>query len=287
MIRWCRIMFLTVAVLCQLPPRALAQGLNLQSGVIRMEAEHFTIRLTDNYRYINAADTVRIMVDIWGNPRAQVLEQNPLGMIVDKNFVAEAGAAGIMITVSHDGHILDKDAHRLDDDALLQVIRKDSTNRNKEREAVGADPVTDLDWAVEPYYDRNAHKVYWAKNISFGKDRVRTLNYAVRALGRESTIHFNAISRMDRLNPIKRAMQNIMANSEFDPGFRYQDFNPRRHRLAEYGLVGLVAGRVKLKPGFIQNIWNALMGSSGMMLGSLAALAIMGRYMLRRRLPEF
>lgn len=273
-----RLFFICIALLCQMPSHvALA---------LRIDDEHFSIDLPDDYRFVDAAETTQIMTRIWGNPATHVNEQAPLGMIVAKNFSRSSVRWGIIITATHDGHVMDKDAARIDDGSLLQAIRREYFRLNKDRKAAGSAPVTSLDWAVEPHYDRSSNKVVFAKDIGFGKKGTRTLNYAVRVLGRENAIHFTAVGNMEDMPMIALALQAILVTSRFDSGFQYRDFNPRYHRVAEYGLLGLIAGQPKLRLGPMQGAIRAF--SMSLLIVALGGLAIMlGRYVIRRRLPEF
>jgi uncharacterized membrane-anchored protein len=261
----------------------------LADSAFRLDDEHFSFRLDSNLRFIDAKETARIMIEDWGNPASHVMEQNPLGMIVDQNFPRNS-TWGIVITASHDGHIPDKDAKKIDNDGILQTLRKEYKRMNRERKSAGQAPVTSLDWALEPQYDKRRHQISWAKTLGFGPSETRTLNYAVRILGRENAIHLNAVGSMDQLAAITRSMQTIIAGSAFDEGFRYEDFNALYHRRADYGLVGLVAGPPKSKASRLENLWQNLTGhtnSQYMIAGLFGFVVVLGRLMTRRRLPEF
>ncbi|WP_141731754.1 DUF2167 domain-containing protein [Oligoflexus tunisiensis] len=260
----------------------------LADSVYRLDDEHFSLRLDSRLRFIDAKETARIMIEDWGNPAPHVMEQNPLGMIVDQNF-PKGSTWGIVMTASHDGHIPDKDAKSIDNESILQILRKEYKRMNSQRKAAGTAPVTSLDWALEPQYDRRRHQITWAKTIGFGRNETRTLNYAVRILGRENAIHLNAVGPMDQLAAITRSMQAVIAGSAFDEGYRYEDFNALYHRTADYGLVGLVAGPSQQKTSRWEMLWQNLGGGSShfMIAGLFGFVVVLGRWLTRRRLPEF
>jgi len=283
-----RLFLICVTIVCQFPSH-----IALASSHFRLDEEHFSLRLDATQRFIEPAETVRIMIEDWGNPAAQVMEQNPLGMIVDQDF-PKGSSWGIIITASHDGHIADKDANRISDSSLIGKLRREYLRMNKQRKAAGTAPVTSLHWALEPQYDSQAHHIIWAKKIGFGNDGTRTVNYAARILGRENTIHFNAVGSMDQLDAIARSVQSVLTTSAFDEGFRYRDYDARYHRTADYGLVALIAGQPKLKTHPLQNLWARLSSSSNLMGSSHLTMAVLfgltaalGRWLTRRRLPEF
>jgi uncharacterized membrane-anchored protein len=277
-----RLFLISVAVF-----QLLSSRVALGSALYRLDEEHFSMRLDPSLRFIDAEETVRIMIKDWGNPAAHVMEQDPLGMIVAQNF-PEKTRWGIVITASHDGHIPDQDADHIQRNNLLQILRKEYLRMNKQRKAAGSAPVTRLDWALEPQYHPESHSIVWAKDLSFGRDGSRTLNYAVRILGRENAIHLNAVGSMDQLEVITQSMQSVLAGSVFDEGFRYEDFNPLYHRTAAYGLTGLVTGHVQTRISPIENLWQNMIGSSNLMVAGLFGFAVaLGRWLTRRRLPEF
>lgn len=277
-----RLFLIWVAFCCQ-----FSSHVALANSQFRLDEENFSMRLDPELRFIDAAETVRIMIKDWGNPAAHVMEQNPLGMIVDQSF-PRGSRWGIVITATHDGHVPDKDASRLGNDNLLQILRKEYMRLNKQRKAAGSAPVTSLDWAMEPQYDSEAHHITWAKELGFGRNGTRSLNYSVRILGRENAIHLNAVGPMDQLDRITRSVQAVVTGSSFDDGYRYEDFNPLYHRTADYGLKGLVAGQPTLRVSRLQNLWQNLMGPSNLMVAGLFGFAVaLGRWLTRRRLPEF
>jgi uncharacterized membrane-anchored protein len=277
-----KLFLVLVAAFCQFPSHVA-----LGNSDYRLDEEYFSMRLEPNLRFIDAEETARIMMKDWGNPAAHVMEQNPLGMIVEQSF-PKGSRWGIVITASHDGHVPDKDAPRMDENNLLQILRKEYLRMNKQRKAAGAAPVTSLEWAIEPQYDKDGHHITWAKDLGFGRSGARTLNYAVRILGRENAIHLNAVGPMDQLDTIARAMDSVVAGSAFDDGFRYEDFNPLYHRTADYGLKNLVAGQPQIRMTRLQNLWQNLIGTSNLMIAGLFGFAVaMGRWLTRRRLPEF
>lgn len=277
-----RLFLIWVAVFCQFPSHVA-----LGNSDYRLDEEFFSMRLEPHLRFIDAEETVRIMIKDWGNPAAHVMEQNPLGMIVDESF-PKGSRWGIVITASHDGHVPDKDAPHMGGNNLLQILRKEYLRLNKQRKASGSAPVTSLHWALEPQYHAETHHITWAKELGFGQGGKRTLNYAVRILGRENAIHLNAVGPMDQLESITRSVQAVVAGSAFDDGYRYEDFNPLYHRTADYGLKGLVAGHAPVRMTRMQNLWQNLVGSSNLMLAGLFGFAVaLGRWLTRRRLPEF
>src|SRR6266581_5803290 len=93
-----------------------------------------------------------------------------------------------------------------------------------------------------PHYDSASHKLYWAKDLRFGGDSGRTLNYNIRVLGRRGVLVLNAVAAMDQLESVKRDMAKVIGFVEFNGGHRYADFIPGTDKVAEYGIAALIAG---------------------------------------------
>ena len=301
MMIWKNIFLFVVAMTCQLHSHpalatrrsaALAEDvktkLRLEEGLIRFENEQFSIRLDSEYRFINARDTRRILVETWGTPASQVAEQNPLGMIVPRQFTLRDPSWGIVVRATHDGHVEGHDAAKMDVRAILEALREEDALARKARKNQNNDPIATIVWAVEPAYDALAHTMFWAKSIGGSRNVARTLHYSVRFLGRESVMHFDVVSTMDRLPSVTKAMQTIVAFSEFDLGSRYEDYNSKYHRAASYTRPELISSRVKAKSAILQNLMGQGANRAPLFIASLSGLAlIIGKIFARRRKPEF
>jgi len=108
----------------------------------------------------------------------------------------------VVITYDEDGYVDDKGAESIDYTALLKEMKEGVAEANKEREKQGYEPVTLVGWAEPPTYNRDTHKLYWAKELQFGNSP-HTLNYDVRILGRRGVLVLNAVSGMDQLDRVK------------------------------------------------------------------------------------
>ena len=68
---------------------------------------------------------------------------------------------------------------------------------------------------------------------------------------------------MSQLTEIEQATPKILAAVDFNPGYRYADFDPKSDKMAEYGLAALVAGTATaaaVKLGFFKALWVAIRG---------------------------
>ena len=80
-------------------------SLKFQQGKITLPGGIATLDLPATFRYLDPADSARILVDAWGNPPGS----KTLGMIfpADISPLAENGW-GVVITYDEEGHIKDR-----------------------------------------------------------------------------------------------------------------------------------------------------------------------------------
>ncbi|MEJ2022478.1 MAG: DUF2167 domain-containing protein, partial [Maritimibacter sp.] len=134
---------------------------------------------------------------------------------------------------------------------LLKQMQADARESSKWREENGYDSIELLGWAEPPRYDQTERKLYWAKELQFGGDELHTLNYNIRALGREGVLILNVIASMEQLDEVRAATPDLLAMTSFTEGNRYIDFKPDLDKVAAVGIGGLIAGKVVAKTGFL------------------------------------
>jgi uncharacterized membrane-anchored protein len=115
----------------------------------------------------------------------------------------------------------------------------------------GFESIALVGWAEQPYYDAEQKKMYWAKELTFGEMQSNTLNYNIRVLGRKGVLVLNFIAGMSELEEIKQNRNAVLQMTSFNPGYRYEEFDPQVDKVAAYGLGALVAGKVLAKTGFL------------------------------------
>jgi len=147
-----------------------------------------------------------------------------------------------IVTVSFDaeGYIKDEDGEKLDADEILKAIREGTEEGNKYREEHGFKPMHVDGWSEPPHYDRKVHHLIWAVK---GSDADGTsINFNTRILGRRGYASLNLIDDPDKLAQSKLEAATLLGVTHFDSGARYEDFNEKSDKVAEYGLAALVAG---------------------------------------------
>ncbi len=69
-----------------------------------------------------------------------------------------------------------------------------------------------------------------------------TINYNTRVLGRHGFVSLNLLSGADRIATEKSNAATLLAATTFKKGARYEDFDKKNDKVAEYGLMGLILG---------------------------------------------
>jgi uncharacterized membrane-anchored protein len=164
-----------------------------------------------------------------------------------RGIVTRKGATWIVeVSFDADGYVKDDDAARLDAGEILTVIRQGTAEANRYRQQHGFAAVTIDGWSDPPRYDRALHHVIWGvRGSSAGKSPGSTeqvINFNTRVLGRRGYASLNLIDDVATLASSKPRATALLRATSFQPGARYQDFDPASDKVAEYGLAALVAG---------------------------------------------
>src|SRR4030095_7502872 len=189
--------------------RQVLESLKFQSGTITLGSNLASLTLTPNFQYLSPADTKRFLVEVWRNPPKAA--EGTLGAIVPAN-VDLLGGEGWVIIISYDdsGHVSDDDAAAINYDDLLKEMQQATRDNNEERKKQGYEPIELVGWAKPPYYDSQAKKLYWAKQLRFGGDSAETLNYMIRALGRSGVLELTVVASMQQLPAIDGRINEML-----------------------------------------------------------------------------
>src|SRR5262249_33222393 len=131
--------------------------LKFQSGTIPIKDDLATIKLPENFRYLNSADARRVLVDLWGNPPSTA---DTVGLIVPTGFDGLGDSWAVVITYREDGYVKDDDAEKINYNELLQQMKEGEKEDNAERVKQGYDSIELVGWAAPPHYDKASHKLY-------------------------------------------------------------------------------------------------------------------------------
>jgi uncharacterized membrane-anchored protein len=249
----------------------IASKLKFQNGEIKLKDGLATLKVPQNFRYLDPDQTDTVLVKLWGNPPQQ---EKTLGML----FPAEIGpdspeAWGVVITYDEDGYVKDDEAASINYNELLKEMQDGTREANQERTKQGYESIELIGWAAPPRYDKDTHKLYWAKELSFASSTEHTLNYDIRALGRRGVLSLNAVASMGQLRMIEKDMREVLGFVEFNEGHRYGDYVAGVDKVAVYGIGGLIAGKVLAKAGLFKLLLSALVAGKKFAIVALAALA--------------
>jgi len=219
----------------------ILQSLDYQNGTIQLPGRQAELDVPLGYYYLNPQDAEKVLVELWGNPPSYELG---LGMIFPAGYTPwDDEAWGAELLFEPIGYVSDEDAEGYDYDSLLSEMQADARAGSRERVAQGYDGYELLGWAEAPSYDVSTRKLHWAMELKFESSEVNTLNYELRALGREGVLNANFIGSIEQLPQIKRALPDVAGMVSFVEGKRYSDFDPSVDTVAAVGIGGLIAGK--------------------------------------------
>lgn len=168
-----------------------------------------------------------------------------------------------LITIRFDADGFIKDDEKLDGKELLEAIREGEPAYNEERKKLGFPPIHADGWMEDPRYDKANHHVLWALLVS--SERGTSVNLNTRLLGRKGYVSVNLITSREDLARFRPIGAELLRATTFDTGNRYEDFDSKTDKVAEYGLTGLVLGGAgvglakAVKIGFLAKFWKGLL----------------------------
>ncbi len=228
----------------------IVQSLQYQTGEITLLDGKAKIKLTDDFKFLDPANARKVLVDLWRNPPGA---GSVTGMIVPKGFLVTDGWAAVL-QWSDVGYVKDSDYDGIDFQKMLDQLKEKNVEESKNREAAGYGPMLLTGWATAPHYDKQSHKLYWAKSFDVKRSE-QALNYDIRVLGRSGVMELSMLAGMSELAEIEAKVPAILGMVDFTDGNRYTDFKPGTDKVAAYGIAGLIAGGVLAKAGFFKVIF--------------------------------
>jgi uncharacterized membrane-anchored protein len=218
-----------------MPPAEVASApenqLPWKQGPSKIDLGHdLDLDLPEPYVFLGMPDAARVMEKL-GNLHNETL----LGVVASKGEDADW-----FVTVRYEDEGFIKDDEEIKSDEILEAIREGTEESNKERVARGFKELHVDGWAEAPRYERAAHHLVWAL-------RARTVdgvsvNFNTRVLGRHGYVAVNLVTEPEKLAANKPVAAALLAATSFRDGARYQDFDEKKDKVAEYGLIGLVLG---------------------------------------------
>ena len=247
----------------------ILKSLHPQTGKITLSNGVAELNVPAQFRYLDAADARKVPVDLWHNPPG--VASDSLGMLIPDHFgAAEEHSWAAEISFLESGYIKDEQP---DYAKLLKQIQEAQEKANPEREKQGYEPLHIVGWAQPPHYDKDAKKLYWAKELRSDDNAPHGLNYDIRILGRRGALELSIIAGMDQLDRINQAAPEILSVVNFNQGHRYADFNPKTDKVAPYALAGLIGGGLLLaKVGGLKWIIAGLLAAKKFVIIGIVAV---------------
>ncbi len=216
------------------------RGFNYRQGTIVLSGGQAELRVPEGYYYLGTKDAYTVLTFLWGNPEGETL-----GMLFPEDYTPwDNEAWGVTLWFEDIGYVSDEDAESYDYDTLLKDMQADARAFSEERVRNGYPGMQLLGWAEAPTYDREERKLHWAKELQFGDMEGTTLNYELRALGREGVMNLTFVGGAEQLAEIKGALPDVADMVQFVSGKQYTDFDPSIDKVAAVGIGGLIAGKV-------------------------------------------
>ncbi|MCC7381148.1 MAG: DUF2167 domain-containing protein [Deltaproteobacteria bacterium] len=210
------------------------------------------VKVPEGFRFAGGDDT-RTLMRVMGNP----VDGSELGFLAPDDL-------GWFIVFEFDdiGYVKDDDKEDLDAVKILSSIKEGNNYANEERRKNNWPEVQIIGWQQPPHYDPVTKNLEWAvRGSSEGQE---ITNYNTRILGRKGVMKANLVVDPAQLDAALPLFKNVLTGYGFKQGETYAEFH-EGDKLAEYGLVGLVAGgaaAVAAKTGILaklgKGIWKLL-----------------------------
>lgn len=247
---------------------SIENSLQYKTGIISLGNGIATIKVPDGYKFLDGEQARFVVEDLWGNLKN---DKAPLGMLFPDSSTATNPTYAFLVQFEEIGYVKDNDANKINYDDLLDEIRKDQVEANKQRVALQMEQMFVVGWAAKPFYDSKEKILHWAKEFRVEGEEENTLNYDVLFLGRKGILKLEAISGMSQLPNVNTSIPSVLDMISFTEGNRYADFDSKTDNVAAWTIGGLVAGKLLAKAGFfallLKNIKLVLLGLAALGAG--------------------
>jgi uncharacterized membrane-anchored protein len=213
------------------PAAATEQGPHWKPGPAQIDLGHdLSVDLPEPYVFLGMPEAAKLLEKI-----GSFHNESLLGLLSSKRDDSQW-----FITIRYEEEGFVKDDEKIDADELLKAIREGTEEANEERVSKGFSALHVGDWAEPPRYDKSVHHLVWA--LLANSDKGTSVNYNTRVLGRRGYVALNLVTDPESLSADKPHAAALLAATGFRAGARYEDFDGKKDKVAEYGLIGLVLG---------------------------------------------
>lgn len=196
----------------------------------------------------------------------------------------------VAATFDDSGFVKDDDQSKIDADKILDGMKEGVKSDNEDRKAKGIPELDIVGWIEKPHYDSKTHHLIWsveAKEVG-GKDAStdNSVNYNTLALGRGGYISLNLVSSRSTVESDKKQVAMLLDNLTFNDGKKYENFDPKTDKIAEYGLIALIGGLAAKKIGLFALVAAVAAKSiKALVVAAVAGAAAVKKFFKRNKNP--
>ncbi|MGJ8645106.1 MAG: DUF2167 domain-containing protein [Luteolibacter sp.] len=207
------------------------------------------IEVPEGYQYTASAGTIKLM-ELYGN----LTSGAELGYIspLDMDWFAVFEFEDI-------GYVKDDEKDKLDADEILDSLKEGQKQANAELSRLGMSTLTVVGWHTPPFYNTETNNLEWAIKLATS-DGEEILNYKTKILGRKGVMDVVLVCSEEQLATVVPEYQMLIAGFTYKESEKYSSFT-KGDKIAEYGLVGLIAGGgllVAAKSGLLAKLWKPI-----------------------------
>lgn len=190
-----------------------------------------TLELPKGYGWMGEANAKAIIEADHGDA------EHVIGAIVP---TTEGDDFWVEVEYEAQGYVEDKDAGKLDNDAILKSYQEGTEAGNEQRKAAGQPGLHVTGWEQKPSYDAKKHVVVWSLQGEDDSKR-QLVNYNTRVLTRKGVLSFNLICDNAELKEARPKAQRLLGGLAFNQGERYEDYQ-KGDKISAGGLAALIVG---------------------------------------------
>ncbi len=222
---------------------------------------------------------------------------NPAGDTVVGVVAPENDAGGWFVVADYDdsGYIQDAEGDHFNADEILESMKAGLKADNEERSKRNLPAMEVVGWIQKPTYDKQKNQLVWsiaARDIGAdGKpvsaETENAVNYNTFMLGRGGYISLNLVSSQGQIEKDKQVASKLLSGLKFVQGRRYEDFDAKTDKVAEYGLLALVGGVAAKKLGLIAGLLVFFKSfAKAIILVAVGGLAAFKKFFSRKKTPS-
>lgn len=207
------------------------------------------ISIPEGYRFLGAGDSSKLM-KYYGN----LSNGSELGFISPNEMEWFA-----VFEFDDVGYVKDDEKDKLDADKILQQLQEGQKLANEELKQQGHPTLNVLGWHTPPNYNPETKNLEWAIRLS-SSDGSQILNYNTKLLGRRGVMEVVLVCSEEQLPSVIPHYQSLIKGFSYKKEESYAAFT-KGDKIAEYGLVGLIAGGGLLfaaKSGLLAKLWKPI-----------------------------